>query len=145
MNNTISIQDLINAAQQSQYSYTVSTGLSKCSFGIVNSINGKRLSFSKALCSKLKLNKTVYLLPVPEKGKLLISGETLSNKSAVASLSGGDKKISYSANLVGMLTDAFELDFSEKTSMSFTDIEFDTLNGIEVGVVTMASLETNNE
>lgn len=139
MNTKLSINDLIAMAEQSSISYVVSTGASKCSVSIVNSINGKRLSFSKALCKDVGLTDRVYLLPVAEQGKLLIANNAISSKASNGSLSGQEKKICYSAILVNMITNAFKLDFSNKTSMAFTDIEYDTVNGIKVAIVNIVT------
>ena len=144
MTHLISITDLIKMAEESSVDY-VATSTSKCSFGIVNSINGKRLSFSKALSQNIDLANKVCILMVPEQHKLLISNEPLSDRSSIASVNGKDKKICYSAELVAIITQAFKLDFSEKTSMSFNTIDFDTVNGVKVAVVTLGNAEPSYE
>ena len=143
MLNNISISDLIAMAEKSSANYIISTGVSKCSFSIVNNINGKRLSFSKTLSKTIDLADKVYILPVPEQGKLLLANAPISTKASIGNVSGKDKKICYSASLVNVITTAFRLDFSDKTSMSFSDIEYDVINGVNVASVDlgMANIE----
>ena len=133
MNFTLS--ELINKANNNSSSVVVTTGPSKYSISIVNNINGKRVAISKALSIDLLLDGTAYFLPVEETGQLLISASPIGDKSSSSSLSGAEKKISYNASLVKMLTEAFKLDFSDKTSCSFSDITIDTSTGNAVAIV----------
>lgn len=145
MNATLSIQDLIKMAEESSSNYIVNSVSSKFSVGIVNSTNGKRLSFSKSLCKALDLSGAVYILTVPEEGKMLVSNAPLSSKASKGLLSRADKKICYSAQLVNMVSCCFDLDFTSRTSMSFTDIDFDDVNDIKVAIVTVKYAEVQDE
>ena len=112
-------------------------GASPMSFGIVNNKNGHRLSFSKAMVTKLHLETKVELAADSESGILLIA-ETLPLKNKVdAALKGenGDKKICYNANIVAWVTQVFNLDFSEKTSRSFSKMEFLEKDGITIAMI----------
>ena len=133
----LTLDELISKANNNSNSTVVSTGASKYSISIVNNINGKRLTVSKALSSDLHLNDTAYFLPVEETGQLLIAGSPI-GKANPCCLSGADKKICYNASLVKMLTESFKLDFSSKTSMCFSDIYIDKSTGSPVAVVNMA-------
>lgn len=137
--NKLSINELIALAETSNVPFVTSTGANKCSFCIVNNINGKRLSFSKMLSQKLELSTEVFLLPLPSQGKILLANTPISPKASVGTLSGVDKKICYSAQLVKGVSAAFQLDFSEKTSIAFSDIEFDTVNGTTVAIVNISN------
>ena len=134
------LSELINKANNNSSSVVVTTGASKYSVSIVNNTNGKRVSISKALSYDLSLNRSAYFLPVEETGQLLISASPIGDKSSSSSLSGAEKKISYNASLVKMLTEAFKLDFTAKTSCSFADIYVDTSSDSPVAVVNMASV-----
>lgn len=134
----ISIKDLINMAEEASVNYAT-TGSTKCSFSIVNSTNGKRLSFSKSLSSKLELSDKVHILLIPTEGKILLSNKALNSKSVTGSLSGKDKKISYSAQLVSLISKTFKLNFETKTSMSFSNITFDVVDGTTVAAVCLVS------
>ena len=130
-----SLNELIKKANNNSSAVVISTGASKYSVSIVNNINGKRLTISKALSAVLSLDLTAYFLPVEETGQLLISATPIGNKYSCVSLSGADKKICYKASLVKMLTEAFKLDFSDKTSCSFGDITIDNSAGNAVAIV----------
>ena len=106
------------------------------SFGIVNSeANGKRVSISKSLSKKLELTETLAILPMVEDGIVLLSKELPFPATSRVSVRGKEKKIAYSASLVHLLTEAFGLDYSARTSMSFNDIDFDTVDGVTVAIV----------
>ena len=137
------LDELIIKANNNASPVVVSTGANKYSVSIVNNINGKRVTVSKALSAALKLDSVAYFLPVEEANQLLISASPIGDRSSPCSLSGIDKKISYNAALVQMLTNCFKLDFSDKTSRSFNDIYIDNSTGTPVAVVNMDSLERN--
>lgn len=146
----LSLNELISKANNNTSSVIVSSGASKYSLSIVNNINGKRITISKALSTALSLADTAYFLPVEETGQLLISASPIGAKSSCSSLSGAEKKISYNASLVKMLTEAFKLDFSDKTSCSFSDITIDTSTDhavaiVEIGVACVEAQGINDE
>ena len=140
-----SLSELINKANNNSNSIVVSTGDSKYSVSIVNNINGKRVTLSKALSANLSLSTSAHFLPIEETGLLLISSAPIGNKSSCCSLSGADKKICYNASLVKMLTDMFELDFSDKTSCSFSEITIDNSTSNTVAIVTLKKIEREEE
>lgn len=113
-------------------------GSNKYSMGVVNSKNnGKRLTFSKALSARLGLTETVHMIPVMDDGVLLVAKELPGNTVSCGSLSGEEKKICYSAQLVELLTKVFKLDFSEHVSRSFGDVQFETHGDLTIAVITM--------
>ena len=108
------------------------------SFGIVNSeSNGKRVSVSKSLSKKLELTDNLAILPMIEDGVVLLAKELPFPATSHVSIRGKDKKIAYSASLVQLLTEVFALDYSARTSMSFSDIDFDTVDDVPVAIVTI--------
>jgi len=108
----------------------------KYSVGIVNNINGKRLTISKSLAERLALSDSVCVMPSAEKGKLVL-GKTLPFPSASkVNLNGTGKKIAYNAELVQVLTQAFKLDFSKCTSRTFNNVSFDELEGVPIAILT---------
>lgn len=113
-------------------------GGGKATFGVVNNVNGKRLTFSKALTEVLELGNTVNLVPVAEKG-LLIAGKIVPNQKPInckLSSSGG-KKISYSANAVAQVTASFGLTFDSCTSQSFDDVRIEKYEDSPVAIITV--------
>lgn len=137
--NILSLSELITKANNNTSSIVVSSGASKYSFSVVNNINGKRVTISKALSTDLSLESLAYFLPVEETGQLLISAAPIGDKSYKVNLKGLEKKISYNASLVKLLTEAFNLDFSNRTSWSFSIITIDKSSDNAVAIVDMSS------
>ena len=119
-------------------------GSNKYSMGIVNSKNnGKRLTFSKALSSKLGLTETVQMLPLMDEGVLLVAKELPGGSVSSGALRGDDKKICYGASLVELLTKVFKLDFSEHVSRSFSDIQFEIHGDLTIAIIKLASADSD--
>ena len=132
----LTLNELIKLANDSSVNYSVSSvGASRISFGLVNNVNGKRITISKALSQKLHLDDTAYISLVPEQNALLVSATPVTEKSCKCLLRGADKKTSYSAQVISTITTVFNLDFTQKTSLSFSDIELDVVNDIDVAVI----------
>ena len=130
------IGDLIAKANNNSCIVT-GIGKNKFSISIVNNINGRRVTLSKALCEGLALSNIVYFLPVEETHQLLISASPIGERSTDIALSGNGKKICYNAKLVRNLSACFKLDYTEKTSTCFTDIEVDTSTSYPIAIVNM--------
>lgn len=139
---TYILNDLISEAQSSNVPqiFASATG-GKYSFGVVNSRNnGKRVTLSKTLAKDLGIvgeENKLMLLPIPSKKVLLLGTELPAELASVCFLKGEDKKISYSADIVKLVADSFQLDFDGRTSMSFADIEIDTTGATPVAIVNM--------
>ena len=129
------LSDLIAKAQNNTRSFVINSGSSKYSVSIVNNINGKRVTICKSLSLALSLDSTAYFLPVEETGQLLISASPIGQFSSKIELKGKDKKIAYSANLANTLTSSFKLNFTERTSCSFSDISLDMSSGAIVAII----------
>lgn len=101
------------------------TSSGKYSVGIVCSeSNGKRVTFTAALASHLKLGNVVYITAYAEDGFIVIGATPYNNLSSSYKLSGKDKKIAYASDLVHYLIDNFHLDYSTCVSRSFGNIIF---------------------
>lgn len=123
------------AVDERNHTFVSTTASGPISFGVVNNVNGKRLSISKALAEALALEDRMEILPSFEENVLFVGKKLPVDKSFPGKLSGTDKKICYSAELVERVTTAFNLDFSGKTSMSVNTIEFTEIEGNTVAVV----------
>ena len=134
---------LFAAAQEENLPQISGNGSGKYSVSIVNSSgNGKRVTLSKALVEKLQLEGTVDILPVPSENAVMM-GKTLSFPcTSQIELNSADKRTAYHANAVKVIVEAFGLDYSNKTSMSFNDIEFAEIDGVPIAVVNMPAAET---
>lgn len=123
------------AVDKRNHTFVSTTASGPISFGVVNNVNGKRLTLSKALSAALSLEDAMEILPSYEENVLFVSKKLPAAKVFKGKLSGADKKICYSAELVERVTTAFNLDFSGKTSMSVNTIEFTEIEGNTVAVV----------
>lgn len=114
----------------------VTSSNGKYSFGIVNSRNnGKRITMSKALAEALDLKDTVMFMPHRGARKLVIAKSLEFPHAVTGKLSGDGKKTCYLTSMVELLTKMFSLDFSKHVSRTFTDIEFDNINGVPVAII----------
>lgn len=132
----VSTHDLFQALMSAKLSKPVSSS-SRYSMGIVNTrSNGKRLTFSKSIADELGITDTAFAMPAEGERKLVV-GQTLPFPEAVKlTLKGDTKKICYHSQMVALLTDMFNIDFSTKTSRSFDNVTFDTHDGVKVAIIT---------
>ena len=83
--------------------------------------NGKRVKLSKALFDKLGKPKKLQFVP---NGEHLIIGKVIPHcTESVPFSSGTGVNIIYTSGFVHYLTNHFNLDFSERTSIAFRDVE----------------------
>ena len=123
------------AVDERNHSFVSTTASGPLSFGVVNNVNGKRLTLSKALSAALGLEDVMEILPSYEESILFVGKKLPAAKVFEGKLSGAEKKICYSSELVERVTTAFNLDFSNRTSMSVSTIEFTEIEGAPVAVV----------
>ena len=127
---------LLESAENLDIKKPVVTHANIYSLGVVNSEgNGKRIVFSKALARKLQLEDSVDIVPLKDKGVVLVAKELSSKKAIQCKLSGKDRKICYSAGLVQLLIETFEVDYGEHVSRSFRDVEFDERGDLPIAAI----------
>lgn len=133
-----SISDLLTAASAVKLPDSqVTVSNSVPSFAIVNSSNSKRLRFSKAMVTVLGLEDVADIAPLPDQGCVLIARKLPLDNVLKAKLKEDEgRKLSYSVSPIHALTELFDLNFAEHTSMCFQKIDFDKLDdGTPVAVV----------
>ena len=113
----------------------ITTAGGKYSVSIVNNVNGKRVTLSKALAEHLELSDSVSVMPSAKSHKLVLGKALPFPGASKVNLSGTSKKIAYNADLVQIITKAYNLDFTSCTSRSFSDITFDVLEGVPIAFV----------
>lgn len=125
MTNTNNFNAAVNGKIATPITPSTHTASGKYSVGIVCSENnGKRVTFTAALASHLKLQNVVYITAYADDGFIVIGATPYSDFSSSYKLSGKDKKIAYASDLVHYLIDAFHLDYSTCVSKSFGQIIF---------------------
>ena len=105
------------------------------SLSIVYSNNGKRITLSKALATRLQLTDKVQIFPLVEDNVILLAKQLPDNKGIELKLNGNDKKISYNAKAVEFIVKEFNLHYDGKTSNSFTNITFEKDGDLEIAIV----------
>lgn len=105
------------------------------SVSIVNCNNGKRVTLSAKLFAELGSPETVQ---VAVDGKKLYIGEFL-DKADDFKVSNKTRGYIYNASLVETLTEKMNIDFSNRTSVSFSDIKVTNLEGYPCAVIKYSS------
>lgn len=100
-------------------------GSAKVSLSIVNSDNnGKRISFTSTLLEKLDNPSALQFVLSKEDGCVVI-GEELRPDERKIVFSKKGSNVLYCGGIIKEITETFNLDYSDKTSQSFDNIEFD--------------------
>lgn len=134
------IKELQTAAEKVELAdiKVVRSGNALLSFGIVNSKrNGKRVTLSKSLTSAIEVDKSAAMLPIPDKGVLMIAKALPYKAASTVNLKNdGGGKVGYNSGMVALLTQTFGLNFTDHVSVSYSDIDVNTLdNGTPVAIV----------
>lgn len=100
---------------------------------IVNAKTGKRVVLSKDLLDKIQVNEKVQF---SFNDGVLAIGNNLPNNDNFFSVKPGKSKGNiYSAGLVEEITEQYSLDFSNRTSMTFDDVEYIEDTDLRVAIV----------
>ncbi|WDH82264.1 hypothetical protein [Paenibacillus urinalis] len=94
---------------------------------IVNSDNGKRVVISSGVAGKLQLAETVQIGYAPN--FIVIAVELGEGYTSYELKKYGAKKVVYSSGLVQEVTNYHQLDFSGRTSITFSKVTYKTMQG----------------
>jgi hypothetical protein len=120
-------------------------GNSKASLTIVNSRhNGKRMMLSKALKEALGIEQSFTVASFPEDGCILM-GKELPNSNDKFNMSPSDNQICYSSTLINYLVKAFNLDYENVTSRSFSEIQIDTSGDTPIAIIKLSEPTITDE
>lgn len=111
-------------------------GKSIKSISLVLCDNGKRLTLSKSLFEALGEPESIKLAADAENGFLIIANE-IDGAESQYSVSNKGKGIVYNSSLVSYIAELFELDFSERTSMSFDYVKVKKIDGVMTAFIKM--------
>jgi hypothetical protein len=102
---------------------------------IVNSKNGKRVTLSKNLVEHLGNPKSVQ---IGLSNHQIAVAEYFSDEyTSYSWCTGGAKSIIYSSELVKQLTDQYGLDFRNRTSITFAEVEYIEHEGKMIALITV--------
>lgn len=94
------------------------------SISIVNSDNGKRVSLSNSLLAELDYPDSLQFAG-DATGKVLYIANDLGGTQKHQNVKYGKNGIIYNSALVQKLTDMFSIDYTDRTSATFSNIEID--------------------
>lgn len=118
-----SIKDVLeNATKSKSKSVTRASGKAGV-MSVVNADTGIRITFPDAVLEKIRVTEKLQISYNTDE-RIIAIGENLGNENDYAIKKSGKKGIIYSANLVRELTEAFKLDFSNRSSITFHDAEY---------------------
>lgn len=110
---------------------------SKGGFGVINTSKVKRVTLTKKIYGKLKEPETLQIALL---SKTVLIGEVIPNckeSHLVRQTSNGGGACIYCAELVKAITEKYQLDFRDCSSMTFSDIEYCRQDGKRIAVVHM--------
>ena len=111
----------------------------KYSMGIVNSkSNGRRLTLSKSIADKLKIDDELFAMPAEGENKLVITKTKVFPNSVKLTACGEGKKTIYCGPLVELLTKMFNLDFSKHVSQTYSNVSFEEFKNEQVAVISFS-------
>ena len=117
-----------------------------CSLNIVCAKNNRKsITLHKTIAEKLALDSNVYVTVYDTEGCIVLSPVAIDQNSVAYRFSNTISFIIYNAALVQFLAEIFELDYTQKTSISFRDIEFSDIGGTPVAIVTLKKVDTKEE
>lgn len=100
---------------------------------VINSKSGKRVMLSKDLMDKLN-NPNKVAMSFSEES--IAIGITLPNNNNQLDIKvSGKKGVIYSAGIVSEITDKYGLDFSNRTSMTFLEVEYIEDDGCSIAII----------
>ena len=103
---------------------------------IINSKTGKRIIVSNEIMEKL--NKPERIVMSFSEDKIAIGEQLPNNDNYINIKVLKSKGVIYSAGIVKEITDIYELDFSNKTSITFLDVEYVKYEENVVAIITVS-------
>ena len=100
---------------------------------VINSKNGKRVPFSKDVMNELNNPESVSISFSDE--SLAVAERLPNNNNQLKVKNIGNKGVIYSAGLVSEITDKYGLDFSNRTSITFSEVNYIENNGCTVAII----------
>lgn len=97
--------------------------------------NRKSITLTKKLAEQLNLGSTVFVTIYGDDGLIVLSSTAINEYSAECKFSNTKDYIVYNAQLVHFIADTFDLDYTSRTSMSFSEVSFGVINNVQSAVV----------
>lgn len=131
-------QDMIADYNLDNFTASTSKTISKVSaeagaMSLINSKNGRRISLSKDVMNEL--NNAEELSISFSDDSIAVAERLPNNDNSLKVNRSGNKGVIYSAGLVSEITDKYGLDFSNRTSITFTEVNYVKSNGYTVAII----------
>ncbi|EOU2057111.1 hypothetical protein [Clostridium perfringens] len=105
----------------------------KGSISIVNAKTGKRITINKSILDKIGVKDKLQFAFSDD--EIAISKELPNNENYFKVKMSNNKGNVYSSELVLEITELYTFDFNNKTSITFDDIKYTNINGIDVAMI----------
>lgn len=131
-------QEMVSEHRLEDFTAAISKTMQKISteagvMSVINSRNGKRITLSKDVMNELN---NLEMISISFSDESLAVAERLpNNDNQLKVKSSGNKGVIYSAGLVSEITDKYGLDFSNRTSITFTEVNYVESNGYTVAII----------
>ncbi|WP_415319728.1 hypothetical protein [Clostridium perfringens] len=105
----------------------------KGSISIVNAKTGKRITINKSILDKIGVKDKLQFAFSDD--EIAISKKLPNNENYFKVKMSNNKGNVYSSELVLEITELYTFDFNNKTSITFDDIKYTNINGIDVAMI----------
>lgn len=131
-------QDTMQEYDLRKFTASTSKTISKTSteagaMSVINSKNCKRIVLASDVIYKLNNPKTISISFSDD--SLAIAERLPNNDNLLKLKSSGKKEVIYSSGLVSEITDKYGLDFSNRVSITFSEVNYVKCNGYTVAII----------
>ena len=131
-------QDALQEYNLEKFIASTSKTISKTSteagvMSVINSKNSRRITLDKDVMSELSNPEMISISFSDD--SMAIAEKLPNNDNLLKVRKSGGKGVIYSAGLVSEITNKYMLDFSNRTSITFSDVEYIQLNGFTIAII----------
>lgn len=131
-------QDTVQEYKLENFTASTSKTISKTStevgvMSVINSKNCRRITLAKDVMSELNNPKSISISFSDD--RLAVAERLPNNDNLLKVKSSGNKGVIYSSGLVSEITDKYGLDFSNKVSITFSQVNYVQWNGYTVAII----------
>lgn len=131
-------QDTMQEYKLENFTASTSKTISKISIeagvmSVINSKNCRRITLAKDVMSELNNPKSISISFSDD--RLAVAERLPNNDNLLKVKSSGNKGVIYSSGLVSEITDKYGLDFSNRVSITFSEVKYIKNNGYTVAII----------
>lgn len=128
-NNEEVLLNFIPASSKGRSNISIGKGV----MSVVNAKTCKRISINKDILSYLNIDNTIQF--AFSDNEIAIGKELPNNENYFHIKISKNKGLIYCSELVSEITDIYGLDFSSRTSITFDDIQYQNIQGVDVVII----------